>query len=133
MWSTISTWHFSLISVTEAARILSANGSAVDAVEQGIRIIESDPRIDSVARGGWLNEKGELELDAAFMHGGTLRVGCVAAVKGFEHPVTIARAVMEKSRHNILVGSGAEAFADACGIERADEDRLILPAARKLY
>ena len=133
MWSTIATWPFSLQAVEKAAQILSVGGSAADAAEQGIRLVESDPEVDSVARGGWLNAKGELELDAAFMHGGTLRVGCVAAVKGFEHPVTIARAVMEKSRHNILVGSGAEAFADACGIERADEERMILPAARKLY
>lgn len=133
MWSTISTWPFSYQAVEEAARVLSAGGSAADAAEQGIRLVESDPKVDSVARGGWLNAKGELELDAAFMHGGTLRVGCVAAVRGFEHPVTIARAVMEQSRHNLLVGAGAEAFADECGIERADEERLILPAARKLY
>lgn len=133
MWSVISTWPFSLQAVEKAAHILSEGGKAEDAAEQGIRLVESDPEVDSVARGGWLNAKGELELDAAFMHGGNLRVGCVAAVKGFEHPVTIARAVMEKSRHNILVGSGAEAFADECGIERADEERLIMPAARKLY
>lgn len=133
MWSAIATWSFSLQAIEKAASILSAGGNAVDAAEQGIRLVESDPKVDSVARGGWLNAKGELELDAAMMHGGTLRVGCVAAVKGFEHPVTIARAVMEKSRHNIFVGSGAEAFADTCGIERADEERLILPASRKLY
>jgi N4-(beta-N-acetylglucosaminyl)-L-asparaginase len=133
MWSTISTWPFSLQAVEKASQILAEGGSAVDAAEQGIHLVESDPKVDSVARGGWLNAKGELELDAAMMHGGTLRVGCVAAVKGFEHPVTIARAVMEKSKHNILVGTGAEEFADKCGIERADEERLIMPAARKLY
>ena len=133
MWSTVATWPFSLQAVEKAAQILSAGGNAVDAAEQGIRLVESDPLVDSVARGGWLNAKGEWELDAAMMHGDTLRVGAVAAVKGFEHPVTIARAVMEKSKHNILVGTGAEEFADKEGIERADEDRLILPAARKLY
>lgn len=133
MWSTISTWPFSLQAVKKAAEILESGGNAVDAAEAGIRLVESDPTVDSVARGGWLNANGELELDAAFMNGDTLRVGAVAAVKGFEHPVTIARAVMEKSRHNILVGKGAEEFADKMGIERADEERMILPAARKLY
>ena len=133
MWSTIATWPFSLQAVEKAADILKNGGSAVDAAEQGIHLVESDPTVDSVARGGWLNANGELELDAAMMHGDTLRVGAVAAVKGFEHPVSIARAVMEKSKHNILVGKGAEEFADKMGIERADDDRMILPAARKLY
>lgn len=133
MWSTIATWPFSLQAVEKAAQILSSGGSAVDAAEQGIWLVESDPAVDSVGRGGWLNAKGELELDAAMMHGDTLRVGAVAAVKGFEHPVTIARAVMEHCRHNILVGTGAEEFADRQGIARADEERMILPAARKLY
>lgn len=133
MWSTIATWPFSLQAVERAAQILDGGGSAADAAEAGIRLVESDPQIDSVARGGWLNAKGELELDAAMMDGDTLRVGAVAAVKGFEHPVTIARAVMEKSKHNILVGTGAEEFADKMGIERADMERLILPAARRLY
>ena len=133
MWSTIATWPFSLQAVEKAADILKNGGTAVDAAEAGIRLVESDPTVDSVARGGWLNANGELELDAAMMNGDTLRVGAVAAVKGFEHPVTIARAVMEKSRHNIIVGKGAEEFADRMGIERADDDRMILPAARELY
>lgn len=133
MWSTIATWPFSLQAVEKAAHILETGGNAADAAEAGIRLVESDPTVDSVARGGWLNAKGELELDAAMMDGDTLRIGAVAAVKGFEHPVTIARAVMEKSKHNILVGTGAEEFADRMGIERADEERMILPAARELY
>lgn len=133
MWSVIATWPFSLQAVEKAATILQEGGTAADAAEQGIWLVESDPKVDSVGRGGWLNAKGELELDAAMMDGDTLRIGAVAAVKGFEHPVTIARTVMEKSKHNILVGAGAEAFADENGIERADEGRMILPAARRLY
>ena len=133
MWSTIATWPFSLQAVQQAAAVLSEGGSAVDAAEAGIHLVESDPQVDSVGRGGWLNAKGELELDAAMMDGKTLQIGAVAAVKGFEHPVSIARAVMEKSKHNILVGEGAEAFADLMGIRRASSDRLILPAAQKLY
>lgn len=133
MWSTIATWPFALQAVEKASQILAEGGSAADAAEQGIWLVESDPKVDSVGRGGWLNAKGELELDAAMMDGDSLRIGAVAAVKGFEHPVTIARAVMEKSKHNILVGTGAEEFADSQGIARADEERMILPAARKLY
>ena len=68
MWSTISTWPFSLQAVEKASQILAEGGSAVDAAEQGIHLVESDPKVDSVARGGWLNAKGELELDAAMMH-----------------------------------------------------------------
>lgn len=133
MWSAISTWPFSLQAVEKAAQILSAGGKAIDAAEQGIWTVESDERVDSVGRGGWLNAEGELELDAAVMDGDTLRTGAVAAVKGFEHPVSIARAVMEKSIHNILVGTGAEEFADSIGICRASRERLVLPAAEKLY
>lgn len=95
MWSAIATWPFSLQLVKKAGEILAAGGSAVDAAEQGIHLVESDPEVDSVGRGGWLNAKGELELDAGIMNGTTLRIGAVAAVKNFEHPITIARAVME--------------------------------------
>ena len=133
MWCTIATWPFSLQAVEKAGEILSKGGNAVDAAEAGIHLVESDPAVDSVGKGGWLNAAGQLELDAAMMHGDTLRIGAVAAVKGFEHPVSIARAVMEKSKHNILVGEGAENFADSLGIERADLDDLISPAARELY
>lgn len=133
MWSTIATWPFSLQAVEAAGQILAEGGCAADAAEQGIRLVETDPQVDSVGRGGWLNAIGQLELDAAMMDGDTLRVGAVAAVKGFEHPVTIARTVMEHCRHNILVGAGAEAFADSRKIPRASEERMILPAARELY
>lgn len=133
MWSVIATWPFALQAVEKASDILKKGGKAIDAAEQGIWTVESDPNVDSVGRGGWLNAKGELELDAAMMEGDSLRIGAVAAVKGFEHPVSIARKVMEKSKHNILVGVGAEEFADSQGIERADEERMILPVAKKLY
>ena len=133
MWSTIATWPVALQAVEKAAQILSEGGNAVDAAELGIHTVESDPTVDSVGKGGWLNARGELEMDAAMMHGGTLQVGCVAAMQGFEHPVTVARAVMEKSKHNIIVGTGAEEFAKQCGIEKTDDTELVLPKARKQY
>ena len=133
MWSTIATWQFSLQAVEKAAKILNADGIALDAVEQGIHTVESDPTVESVGRGGFLNEDGMLELDAAVMDGDTLKTGAVAAVHRYEHPVTIARAVMERTRHSILVGEGAERFAREMGIEPADRDFLITEAARKKW
>jgi len=133
MWSTISTWPFSLQAVKKASEMLKNGSNAVDAAEAGIHLVESDVTVDSVGKGGWLNAAGELELDAAIMHGDSLRIGAVAAVKGFEHPISIARAVMEKSKHNILVGTGAEQFADRMGIPCSELDDLISPEARALY
>ena len=79
---------------------------ALDAAEQGIHLVETDPTVDSVGRGGYLNADGELALDGAVMDGDTLKTGAVACVRGYEHPVSIARAVMEKhisrSMENIL-------------------------------
>lgn len=133
MWSTIATWEFSLQAVRAAGEILTAGGSALDAAEAGVRLVETDPTVESVGRGGFLNANGELELDGAVMDGDTLRMGVVAGVKGFEHPVTIARAVMERTRHSILVGPGAEAFARSIGIQEADRDYLITETARRVW
>ena len=133
MWAFIATWDFALQAAQKAAELLKQGADAMDAAEQGIHLVESDPTVQTVGRGAFLNANGELELDAAVMDGNTMKMGVVAGVKGFEHPVTIARAVMEKSKHNILVGKGAEEFADKMGIERASDERMILPAARKFY
>lgn len=133
MWSFVSTWHFSRQAAQAAAEILSAGGDAMDAAEQGIHRVESDPTVDSVGVGGFLNENGELALDAAVMDGNTLKTGAVCAVRGFEHPVSIARAVMEQTRHNILVGTGAEEFAKSIGIPQVDMESLITAEARKTW
>ena len=120
MWSIVSTWPFSLQLTETAGKMLENGATALDALEAGVRLVESDPKVDSVGRGGFLNAKGELELDAAVMDGDSLRMGCVAGVRGFEHPVTIARKVMEQTRHSILVGEGAEEFARKMGIPEAN-------------
>ena len=125
MFSSVATWQFSGQAVEAAAKVLMQNGDALDALEKGIHTVETDVTISSIGRGGFLNADGQLELDAAIMDGDTLKNGAVMAVKGYEHPITIARAVMEKTRHNILVGAGAEKFARKVGIESADEDYLI--------
>ena len=133
MWSFVSTWHFSKQAAEAAAQILSRGGDAMDAAEAGIHRVESDPEVQTVGKGGFLNAKGELELDAAVMDGNTLKTGAVCGVRGFEHPVTIARAVMEKTRHNILIGVGAEEFAREMGIEECGMEALIAPDAVEVW
>lgn len=133
MWSVVGTWPFSLQLTVKAAGMLKDGATALDALEQGVHLVESDAAVDSVGRGGYLNAKGELELDAAMMDGDTLKMGCVAGVRGFEHPVSIARKVMEETIHSILVGEGAEDFARKMGIEPADPNYMITENARRAW
>ncbi len=133
MWSVVSTWPFSLQLTEKAAQMLSDGAKALDALEAGVRLVESDPKVDSVGRGGFLNAKGELELDAAMMDGDTLKMGCVAGVRGFEHPVSIARKVMEETAHSILVGVGAEEFARKMGIPEVGNDYMVTDAAQRAW
>ena len=133
MWSIVATWPFSLECVKKGVSILQAGGRGLDAVEQGINVVESDPEVDCVGRGGFLNADGELPLDGAVMDGDTLKTGAVMCMRNFEHPVSIARAVMEQTKHNILVGTYAEEFARRIGIPEADTDYMITEAARRKY
>jgi len=99
--------------------LLRAGASAMDAVEAAIRVVESDTGNHTVGVGGLPNLLGDVELDASVMDGATRQAGAVAAVTGFPHPITIARAVCERlPQHLMLVGAGAERFADEVGIER---------------
>jgi len=133
MWSVVSTWPFSLQLTEKAAGMLSDGAKVLDALEAGIHLVESDPKVDTVGRGGFLNAKGELELDAAMMDGDSLRMGCVAGVRGFEHPVSIARKVMEETVHSVIVGEGAEDFARKMGIPEAGRDHMVTESARKAW
>jgi beta-aspartyl-peptidase (threonine type) len=102
-----------------AMRILRRGGSALDAVEAAARIVEADPADASVGRGGWPNILGAVEVDASIMDGSTRRAGSVGAVRGYLHPISIARAVMERLPHVMLVGDGAMRFAEEIGADRA--------------
>ncbi|MHA1687117.1 MAG: isoaspartyl peptidase/L-asparaginase [Candidatus Heimdallarchaeaceae archaeon] len=97
--------------------ILEDGGSALDAVEESIKVIENNPNDITVGFNGFPNLMGIVELDASIMDGTTLRAGAVAAVKNFRHPISIARKVMEVSPHVMLVGEGAERFARALGFK----------------
>lgn len=114
---------------TTAALLRDGRG-ALDAIEAGIRLVEADERVRTVGRGGWANILGEVELDAAVMDGTSLETGAVGAIKGFLHPVSIARAVMERLPHVLLVGRGAEMFAREIKAETAEN---LLPHARDAW
>jgi L-asparaginase / beta-aspartyl-peptidase len=90
--------------------VLARGGASLDAVAAAVRILEDDPSFNA-GRGAALSRDGAAELDAAIMEGQQLRAGAVAAVRHVKNPVDLARRVMEKSRHVLLVGPGAEEFA----------------------
>lgn len=102
------------------AELLAGGGSALDAVELGCRIVESDPADHSVGLGGLPNLLGEVELDAAIQDGRTRATGGVAALKGYEHPISVARRVMEETPHVLLAGEGAGRFAREMGFPPAE-------------
>jgi beta-aspartyl-peptidase (threonine type) len=116
--------------VATTARLLAEGSAGLAAIEAGIRLVESDETIRTVGRGGWPNLLGEVELDASVMDGTTLRTGSVGALKGFRHPIAVARAVMEKLPHVFLVGDGAARFAREIGA--APDDNLI-PDSRRVW
>jgi beta-aspartyl-peptidase (threonine type) len=95
--------------------VLAGGGSALDAVEAAVRVIEANPEDWSVGPGGLPNFAGVVELDAAIACGRTLRTGAVAGLRRHGHPVSVARKVMEETPHVLLIGEGADRFADAQG------------------
>jgi len=106
----ISTWRHGLAANEDAWKILSKGGTALDAVEQGVRNSESDPKNRSVGLGGNPDRDGFITLDACIMdHKGN--AGSVAFLQDIEHPISVARRVMEKTPHVMLVGEGAQQFA----------------------
>jgi L-asparaginase / beta-aspartyl-peptidase len=102
------------------AQLLTERRHALDAIEAGIRVIEADPSVRTVGRGGWPNLLCEMELDACVMDGTTLRSGAVGALQGYLHPVSVAREIMRRLPHELLVGQGAARFAREIGAETAD-------------
>lgn len=105
--------------IEAGAKVLDGGGSSLDAIEASIRILEDNPLFNA-GRGAVFTAAGKNELDAAIMDGATLNAGAVAGVTRTRHPISLARAVMEKSPHVMLVGAGADAFGAEAGLEQVD-------------
>jgi N4-(beta-N-acetylglucosaminyl)-L-asparaginase len=119
-----------LRAVTKAMEMIAAGSDALDAVIAGVNIVEDDPNDTTVGYGGLPNEDGIVELDSAVMHGPTHRAGAVAALRNIKNPSKVARTVMERSDHVLLVGEGALRFARAHGFE---EENILTPKAREAW
>ncbi len=107
----IATWPFGRTAVTAAAALLQQGRPALDAVVSGAQAVEDDPKVMWVGYGGLANAVGTVQLDACVMDGRTLACGGVAAVENVRHVAALARRVMERTPHVLLVGEGARLFA----------------------
>lgn len=112
--------------------LLQQGMSAIEAVEAAVNILEADPTFDA-GRGAFLNELGEIELDAMIMDGRNLDFGAVAAVQNILHPVSLARKVMEQTEHHFVVGKGAQNFATKMGIKELAPQDLLTERELALY
>jgi isoaspartyl peptidase/L-asparaginase-like protein (Ntn-hydrolase superfamily) len=125
----LSTWSFGQIANAAAWPLLSRGGKSIDAVEKACIAVESDPTVDSVGIGGTPDADGQITLDGCIMLSPKQSAG-VAAIRNYAHPVSIARKVMEKTPHKLLVGQGAEKFAAANGFKK---QTLLTPEARNWW
>lgn len=107
------------VAAEAGASVLRAGGSAMDAVEAAVRVLEDDPLFNA-GRGAAFTAEGRNELDASIMDGATLEAGAVAGVTTTRHPISAARAVIEGSTHVLLGGEGADAFARSQGLEQVE-------------
>jgi beta-aspartyl-peptidase (threonine type) len=109
--------------------LLTAGGSAKDACERAILLLENDPVFDAGV-GAHLNREGKAQLDAILMDGASLKSGAVAAVERVRNPIQLARRILEDSEHSLLVASGAEQFAVEHGMALCDPTELVTPYER---
>ena len=127
----IATWPFGIDACRESYRVLGLDGKEpLDAVEAGINVTEADVTNRSVGIGGLPNADGDVQLDACIMDGDKQRSGSVAGIKGYAHPISIARRVMETTKHVMLVGEDAAQFAKAHGFPKAE---MPVPEAKKAW
>lgn len=125
----ISTWDFGIPANQAAWTVLATGGHALDAVEKGVQVPESDLRNHSVGKGGYPDRDGIVTLDASIMDEAG-NCGGVAAIERIAHPISVARAVMEKTPHVLLAGAGATQFALEQGFT---EENLLTPEAEQAW
>ena len=125
-----SVFNGGLDCVSKAMEILKRGGDTLDAVVAGVNIVESDPRDNSVGYGGLPNSEGDVELDSCCMHGPSRRAGSVASIRYIKNPASVAKLVLERTDHIMLVGEGALRFALAHGFKKED---LLTEDSRKIW
>ncbi len=119
------------IAVVAGYKILAGGGSALDAVEAAVIILEDDPAFDA-GTGSHLNRAGGIQLDAGMMDGNTLQVGAVAAIENVKNPIKAARKLLT-GKHNMFVGSGATEWARRAGIPLVEPETMVVPREQKRY
>lgn len=125
----VSTWDFGVAANLAAWSILGSGGHALDAVEKGVQVPESDLKNHSVGKGGYPDRDGHVTLDASIMDADG-SCGAVAALEHIEHPISVARMVMERTPHVLLVGEGALQFALEQGFKKQN---LLTPEAEAAW
>jgi len=110
--------------------ILSKGGSALDAVEASVTVLENDPTFDA-GRGSFLTSDGRVQMDALLMDGGRMKAGGVACVERLRNPIQAARLVLERSPHVYFVGAGAEEFAHSLGMALIENSELVMDRERE--
>jgi N4-(beta-N-acetylglucosaminyl)-L-asparaginase len=125
----ISTWDFGKAANAAAWEVLAKNGSALDAVEAGVKVPEADPNNHSVGYGGLPDRDGYVTLDACIMDDKS-NCGSVMCLEHIVHPISVARLVMEKTPHVVLAGDGALEFALANGFKK---ENLLTPESEKIW
>ena len=125
----VSTWVHGLEANEAAWKVLSQGGDAIDAVEQGARVTEADVNNRSVGIGGMPDRDGHVTLDACIMDHQS-RCGSVGCLEGIDHPISVARAVMDKTQHVMLVGDGAKQFAIEQGFSKI---KTPIPEVQEAY
>lgn len=118
-------------SVQAGWSILKNGGTALDAVEAAVRVMEDDPTFDA-GTGSYLNTAGEVEMDAFIMDGATLNNGAVAGIQRVKNPISVARIVMEHTPHSLFVGTGAETLARQFGVPVCPMEELVAGSSSHL-
>ena len=125
----LSTWEHGLTVNNAAWEVLFKGGSSMDAVEAGARVSEADLKNTSVGFGGLPDEQGYVTLDACVMDSNG-NAGSVAFLQNINHPVSVARKVMEETKHVMLVGEGARQFAVSSGFEELDSGDILIDSQK---